>query len=266
MAEEGPGKTFIFGAKGEGDDGFGAGAATCCHIEYLSMIQGFTLTGGYGDKGAAAIGNTAGNARYLDCVITNNHGKTAIVYAALVVRCRVADDVVTTGSPSPPFYRDISGSTASYRAKAIACEIVHSASSAANSHAVARFTDFGFCSIVGTCAGNTYFGSILPGGAGKVRGSTNVCFAQGELFTGSATDCKNGKSRCLSYAKGNFRLRDDSPCLGMVTVDPEADRDYMTLDMDGNPLKLDSLAGNTAGAHQMWSVHYEPQGFLMFIR
>ena len=266
VAEEGPEKTFIFGAKGEGEDGFGAGAATCCHIEYPSMVQGFTLTGGYGDKGAAAIGNAASNARYLDCVITNNHGKSAIVYTAQIVRCRIADNVVTTGSSTQPFYGDITGSTADNRVKAYACEIVHSASSVANSHAVARFADIAFCSIVGTCAGNTYFGSILPGGAGKVQGSANMCFAHGEPFTGSATDCKNGKSRCLRYARGDFRLRDDSPCLGMVTVDPEADRNYLTLDMDGNPLKLDSLAGNTAGAHQMWSVHYEPQGFLMFIR
>ena len=52
----------------------------------------------------------------------------------------------------------------------------------------------------------------------------------------------------------------------MVTVDPVADRNYLTLDMDGNPLKLDSLVGNTAGAHQMWSVHYEPQGLLLLVR
>ena len=51
----------------------------------------------------------------------------------------------------------------------------------------------------------------------------------------------------------------------MVTLDVGQYRAYATLDMDGNPLSLRSLAGNTAGAHQNWSVHYEPKGLLLIV-
>ena len=270
VAEEGPGKTFIVGARGEGSDGTGSGAMGCCYVEIPSLVQGFTLTGGYkATGGAAAGGNSAGNAHYADCIITNNVGGETIAYQAQFTRCRIADNVVKTGTSAK--CGDVTGGTATSPAVLLASEVVHSSASASGSYAIGRAVRVVFSTVSGACDGlsnwkNYYIGSIVPGGfAVNTTVGAQYCFAEGSALSGTTTGCSNGKSKCVSYHKGDFRLRDDSPCLGMVTFDVERYRSYATLDMDGNPLDLRSLAGNTAGAHQKWSVHYEPRGVMLII-
>ena len=269
VAEEGPAVTAIVGTRGAGDDGYGEGAFRCIRQEWPSIVQGFTLTGGYiSDDGGSVWANSYGNGHVVDCVISNNYSDTSICRSALLIRCRVVDNVLTSASGI-----DVAGS--SYRGRVIGCEIVHSPKSK-GAKAIGTFTDSAFSSILGTCdatsnSKNLYLACLLSGGVTCASpAGARYCFFHGDMWTtsgsGKVVDCQNGKSKCVSFAKGDFRLRDDSPALGMVAFDPVDYLEYATLDMDGNPLKLDSLAGNTAGAHQMWSVHYEPHGLIMVVR
>ena len=135
------------------------------------------------------------------------------------------------------------------------------------------WTDVGFSTINGLCNGAscTFYASILTGGQEvRLAEGARYCLAHGNPFnvlgSGSLVGCTNGLSRCVSFARGDFRLKSNSLALGLVTHDPVRYAKFAALDVDGNPLMLDSLAGNAAGAHHDWSVKYVPQGVLLLVR
>lgn len=258
VAEDGPEGTSIVGGDG----------VRCAYIQWPSVIQGFTLTGTTGSgSGSVAWANSSGNGHLADCVITGNTGSSSLAYQFSMVRCRVVDNVMTGGS-------DIGG-TGTYRASLINCEVVHSPSSADGTSAIGACVDVYFSSVKGGCfmgtanGGNPYYASILQGGQtySSTRGALQ-CFFHGDMWTASGSgkveDCEAGRSKCVNFTDGDFRLKGNSPALGMVTLDPVKCFQYVSLDMDGNPLKFSSLAGNTAGAHQNWSV--EPGGLILLVR
>jgi hypothetical protein len=82
--------------------------------------------------------------------------------------------------------------------------------------------------------------------------------------TGSAIrNCKNGKSRCRNFDGGNFRIRSDSPVLGMVTFDPVTYSSGLTVDIEGNLPPLDTFEGWAAGPRQKPSWEYVRHGMVL---
>ena len=125
-----------------------------------------------------------------------------------------------------------------------------------------------FCSMNGGIHANMngLFGCIVPGGK-TVNGKADYCFAHGEPLTGAGVEptCANGKSGCVGFRRGDFRLYDSSPAQGLVTY-PEEEWGHVPLDMDGNAIGAVSLAGNTAGAHQRPVDGLTPPGAVLLVR
>ena len=266
VSEEGPEKTFIFGARGDGDDGLGAGAIGCCYSAIGTFVQGFTLTGGYSSSdGAAFWSNSTGNGALADCIVSNNCGNASIIYKVRMQRCRVEGNKVASANVG-----DVRESIATM------CEIVQSSESSASSYAVVSTSTYVyFSAIKGRCHdGSRFYASILGGGQtiGKSGGYAKYCFAQGDAlkaYSGSATaiqNCDHGKSRCRDFDGGDFHVRSDSPVFGMVTFDPVAYYAGFTLDIDGNLPPLDTLEGWAAGPRQTASWLYEPVGTRFIFR
>ena len=262
VSEEGPEKTFIIGARGAGDNGLGEGALRCVRSAIGTFIQGFTLTGGYSSEGAAFWSNAVGNSMLVDCIASNNCSSGSIIYRVQVQRCRVEGNTITSTNAG-----DVRESNVTM------CEIVQSSESVASSCAVVGSPTYvHFSAVKGRCHASAHFyASILGGGQsiGTGSGYAKYCFAHGDPLTGSTgtavQNCLNGKSRCLDFLKGDFRLRSDSPAIGMVTFDPSAYYTALTLDLDGNLPPLDTLVGWTAGPRQQASVEWIPMGLMLIV-
>ena len=263
VSEEGPEKTFIIGARGAGDNGLGEGAIRCVNSSIGTFVQGFTLTGGYSSAGAAFYSNSIGNGKIVDCIVSNNCSSESIIYRVQVQRCRVEGNTITASNVG-----DVRDSTVTMS------EIVQSSESVASSCAVVGSPTYvHFSAVKGRLHANAHFyASILGGGQtiGTSGGYAKYCFAHGDPLTGTTgsaiQNCLNGKSRCLNFSDGDFRLRSDSPAIGMVTFDPSAYYTALTLDLDGNLPPLDTLVGWTAGPRQQASVEWHPRGATMVIR
>jgi hypothetical protein len=262
VSEEGPEKTFIIGARGAGDDGLGDGVLRCCYSAIGTFIQGFTLTGGY-STGASAFGsNSPENGSIADCIVTNNCGGATFEKTTLH-RCRIKNNKVTSADSG-----DLKDSIAAM------CEIVQSPDSVSKSYVIyGDKTYVYFSAIKGVCPSRSYlYASILDGGQkiGANGGYARYCFAHGDPLvgtTGSAIrNCKNGKSRCRNFDGGNFRIRSDSPVLGMVTFDPVAYSSGLTVDIEGNLPPLDTFEGWAAGPRQKPSWEYVRHGMVLSFR
>ena len=264
VSEEGPKKTFIIGASGEGTDGCGTGAQSCCYSGVPTLVQGFTLTGGHGSTASVYNSNARSNAFLADCIVTNHCSSGATIYRATVIRCRIAGNKLTAANAA-----DIADSTMTMS------EVVQSPESAAGSYAMHGNSYTYFSVVKGALHQQAHlYASILGGGQtiGKSDGYARYCFAHGDplvAYNNSATavqNCQNGKSRCLSYANNDFRLRSDSPAIGLVTFDPDTYYVALTLDLDGNLPPLDTLEGWTAGPRQRASVEWHARGATFVIR
>ena len=263
VSEEGPEKTFIIGERGAGDNGLGEGARRCCYSGLSTFIQGFTLTGGYSSEGAAFNSNATSNSKLADCIVSNNCSSASVIYRVRAQRCRVEGNKLTASNAG-----DVRDSIVTMS------EIVQSSESVASSYAVVGVSCYVyFSAIKGRCyTGSHYYASILSGGQsiGTSGGYAKYCFAHGDALTGTTgsavQNCQNGKSRCLSYANNDFRLRSDSPAIGMVTFNPDAYYAALTLDLDGNLPPLDTLEGWTAGPRQKASVEWHARGATVVIR
>ena len=263
VSADGPEKTFIIGARGDGDNGLGEGAIRCVRSAIGTFIQGFTLTDGYSSEGAAFWSNSTGNGALADCIVSNNCSSASIIYKVRAQRCRIEGNKVTSANVG-----DVRDSIVTM------CEIVQSSESVASSYAVAGASSYVYFSAVkGRCyTGSHYYASILDGGQsiGTGSGYAKYCFAHGDPLTAASgtavQNCQNGKSRCLNFPGGDFRLRSDSPAIGMVTFDPVVYYAALTLDLDGNLPPLDTLAGWTAGPRQQASVEWHPRGATVVIR
>ena len=265
VSEKGPEKTIIVGGRGSNADGYGTGQLRCARILLPSLVQGFTLTGGHSSGSASALlSNSIGNGHLADCIITNNFSGTyGTAYKAWLIRCRLADNRLTAANAAELNL-----------CRATMCEIVQSNESHADSYAVFSDNNNGsylyFCGVKGLCHAKTRcYASIVQGGqtfgSGAV-GAVRYSFAHGNAFSGTVAECLSGKSRCLDFAHGDFRLRSDSPAIGMVTVSPVAWHDALTFDMDGNMLPMDSIDGWTAGPRQLASAEYVPRGLMLLLR
>ena len=260
VAEEGPATTAIFGEK----------TVSCYNSSLPSILQGFTLTGVSDSSadGAVCIANSPSNGLVSDCIISNNTASSSLALRISLLRCRFVDNVMTgTGGC------EIRGYNSGAHSTVIGCEIIHSSLSAAGSSTMGAWADVGFSTINGLCNGAscTFYASILTGGQEvRLAEGARHCLAHGNPFnvlgSGSLVGCTNGLSRCVSFARGDFQLKSNSPALGLVTHDPVKYAKFAALDVDGTPLRLDSLAGNAAGAHHDWSVEYVPQGVLLLVR
>ena len=257
VSADGPEKTFIIGARGDGDNGLGEGAIRCVRSAIGTFIQGFTLTDGHASEGAAFWSNSTGNGAIADCIVSNNCSSASIIYKVRMQRSRVEGNKVTSANVG-----DVRDSIVTM------CEIVQSGESAASSYAVVSTSTYVYFSAVkGRChAGVRYYASILGGGQsiGTSGGYAKYCFAQGEPFvaavSGSIQNCQNGKSKCRDFDGGDFHIRSDSPAFGMVTFDPSAYYTSLTLDIEGNLPPLDTLDGWAAGPRQKASWEFVPRG------
>ena len=265
VSEKGPEKTFIVGGSGSDADGYGSGQLRCVRIQLPSLVQGFTLTGGHSSGSASAfLSNVDSNGHLADCIITNNFsGKYGTAYKAWLIRCRLANNRLTAANAAELNL-----------CRAAMCEIVQSNDSHDDSYAVFSDSNTGsflyFCGVRGRCHAKTRcYASIVQGGqtfGSSGVGAARYCFAQGEPLAGTAVGCLSGSARCLNFSTGDFRLRSDSPAIGMVTISPVAWHDAFTFDMDGNMLPANAVDGWTAGPRQLASVEYVPQGLMLILQ
>ena len=263
VSEEGPEKTFIIGEMGAGDNGLGEGALRCVRSTLGTFIQGFTLTGGYAAEGAAFNSNATGNGALADCIVSNNCSGASIIYRVRAQRCRIEGNKITSSNVG-----DVRDSIVTMS------EIVQSSESVASSYAVVGTSSYvRFSAVKGRCnTGSHFYASILGGGQsiGTSGGYAKYCFAHGDALidaTGTAVqNCQNGKSRCLNFPGGDFRLRSDSPAIGLLTFDPDTYYAALTLDLDGNLPPLDTLEGWTVGPRQQASVEWHARGATFVIR
>ena len=233
--------TVIVGAADPNTHGVGSGAIRCAAFSGIHHFRGFTLTGAYSTNvsgGEAPQGtayrSSAADMRIVECVISNNVSIDTIVQYGTMTRCRLVGNRAPCISYLTSFNACLvsgngprSGTSCNVLSKVTA----HHSTVAGNSgNLTANATSSLINSIVqGTgsdAAKGAYASSLLWNftSYGDATGSfltENPYFAVAEDF------------RPLAFSAAFTRGAD------LAAANPEAAWRYATLDLDGNPVKID---------------------------
>ena len=238
LAPEGPEKTVIVGAPDPDTQGLGTNAMRCAAIEAPSVIQGFTMTGGYTEDNATeSAGGRAGGVSgasslsrvVADCIITNNFaGWGAGVRYLRADRCRIVGNNTKYGNGSSRTGHLVSCLLADQRGN---IDTLVGGGSACY-----------FTTIVGKVnlgSGSSFYDTLVDASAVAYSDEAYGCYSVKGFGSGTgAADCAKGPVEFADKENGCCRLPVDSPAFG--TADADLSLVYLIAcdDLEGNLLKF----------------------------
>ena len=238
LAKEGPEKTVIVGAPDPESQGLGPNAMRCVGLEVPSVVQGFTLTGGYTDDSATqsnetraggVCGNSSTDRVVADCIITNNfagHG-SGIRYAR-AYRCRIwgnstsrADGSARSAALVSCLFGDQRGNT-DY--------LVGGGSTCYNTTIIGKTL---------SSSGGSFYDVLINSPVISPGSDASVGCYSVKGFTGATVkDCKAGVIEFADAANGDYRLPVDSPAFGVGKTPIETLWKVACDDLEGNLMKF----------------------------
>ena len=239
LAKEGPKKTLIVGAPDPLSQGLGPNAMRCVAIEVPSVVQGFTLTGGYTDdsetesnatRAGGVCGNSSADRIAADCIITNNFaGHGAGIRYARAYRCRIWGNSTSRSDGSSRSAVLVSSLLGGQRGN-VDC-LVGGGSTCYNTTIVGE---------VNTATGSTSFYDVLIDSPSVAHAVTAVgCYSRkGFGSTSGAADCSTGPVEFVDEANGDCRLPVDSLAFGQGKASMETIYKFACEDLEGNFMKF----------------------------
>ena len=210
VALEGPERTFICGEPADGNDV----PCACAYMYVVSVVQGFTLTGGVGTSDVASVLHCALNTEnriIADCIVSNNVSAFGAQRGGLSLRCVFSDNRESNSGSG-----DVRGG----------CAVQGVYRLGPDSNSSAYTFAHGSKAIFSTYSGAVNDNAVLV----NSLAASSAC-------------------RFFDLDAGDYRLLSDSPAFGAGVAAPENYWRYANLDIDGKPLALLN-AWPTSGAHQ----------------
>ena len=238
LAKEGPENTVVVGAPDPVSQGLGPNAMRCVAIEVPSVVQGFTLTGGYTDDSATqsnetraggVCGNSSTDRVVADCIITNNfagHG-SGIRYAR-AYRCRIWGNSTSRNDGTSRSACLVSCLLGDQRGNTD--YLVGGGSACYNTTIIGKTL---------ASSGGSFYDVLINSPVISPGSDASVGCYSVKGFTGATVkDCKAGVIEFADAANGDYRLPVDSPAFGVGKTPIETLWKVACDDLEGNLMKF----------------------------